>query len=126
MNVTESVTITDNRTGESLEIPILSGGVDATQWKKLLGSVWFYDPGYTQTASTTSAITEIDGDAGILRYRGYPIEQLAEQSSFLETSYLLIHGELPSQQPLSDFDSKVRRHTLLHEDLRAFFNGFPR
>ena len=84
------------------------------------------DPGFVNTASCTSAITYIDGDAGILRYRGYPIEQLAESSTFTETSYLLIYGTLPSQSQLEDFEEQIRRHTLLHEDLKLFFNGFPR
>jgi citrate synthase len=84
------------------------------------------DPGFVNTASCASAITFIDGDEGILRYRGYPIDQLAEQSSFLETSHLLIYGELPSKAELEDFDQSIRNHTLLHEDLRRFFDGFPR
>src|SRR5690625_1800257 len=84
------------------------------------------DPGFMNTASTESAITYIDGDEGILRYRGYPIEQLAEKSSFLEVSYLLIYGELPTDQQLADFDNLTRRHTLLHEELKGFFGGFPR
>jgi citrate synthase len=84
------------------------------------------DHGFLNTAACSSAITYIDGDAGILRYRGYPIEQLAEQSSFLETAYLLIYGELPSQTELDDFKSRIRKHTMLHEDLRRFFDGFPR
>jgi citrate synthase len=84
------------------------------------------DPGFVNTASCTSRITYIDGDAGILRYRGYPIEELAERSTFLETSYLLIYGELPSAEQLAEFTDSVRLHTLLHEDLRRFFDGFPR
>ncbi|KGN39442.1 citrate synthase [Knoellia subterranea] len=84
------------------------------------------DIGFVNTASCNSAITYIDGDAGILRYRGYPIEQLAEKSTFLETSYLLIYGELPTQTELDAFTERVRQHTMLHEDLKAFFNGFPR
>jgi citrate synthase len=84
------------------------------------------DPGFVNTASCTSAVTYIDGDAGILRYRGYPIEQLAEHSSFLEVSYLLIYGSLPTQTELESFEELIRRHTLLHEDLKLFFNGFPR
>ena len=91
----ESITITDNRTGESIEIPILHGGVSATEWSKLLPGIWFYDPGFMATAACESAITYLDGEAGILRYRGYPIEQLAEQSTYLEVAYLLLHGELP-------------------------------
>jgi citrate synthase len=85
-----------------------------------------YDPGFLTTAACTSAITYIDGDAGVLRYRGYPIEQLAEGSSFLEVSYLLIYGELPTAAQLADFSERVRMHTLLHEELRRFFDGFPR
>ncbi|GAB3081855.1 citrate synthase [Intrasporangium mesophilum] len=85
-----------------------------------------YDVGFVNTASCKSAITYIDGDAGILRYRGYPIDQLAEKSSFVEVCYLLIYGELPTPDQLSTFEDLLRRHTMLHEDLRAFFNGFPR
>jgi citrate synthase len=84
------------------------------------------DPGFVNTASCQSAITFIDGDEGILRYRGYPIEQLAEHSTFLETSYLLIYGELPTADELAAFEKRIRKHTLLHEDFKAFFNGFPR
>src|SRR6266704_4847864 len=85
-----------------------------------------YDPGFANTAACTSAITYIDGDAGILRYRGYPIDQLAAGSSFIEVSYLLIYGELPTADQLSAFTDRIRRHTLLHEDLTCFFDGFPR
>ena len=85
-----------------------------------------YDPGFGNTAAVCSAITYIDGDAGILRYRGYPIEQLARKSTFLETSYLLIHGELPTADELATFTTRISRHTLLHEDLKRFFDGFPR
>ncbi len=84
------------------------------------------DPGFVNTASCTSAITFINGEEGILRYRGYPIEQLAEKSTFLETSYLLIYGELPTPAQLADFESLITQHTMLHEDLRRFFDGFPR
>ncbi|GLY14754.1 citrate synthase [Kineosporia rhizophila] len=84
------------------------------------------DPGFTNTASCTSAITYIDGDAGILRYRGYPIAELAEKSTFLEVSYLLIYGELPSTSQLEEFTNRIQRHTLLHEDFKRFFDGFPR
>ena len=85
-----------------------------------------YDPGFMNTANTKSAITYIDGDEGILRYRGYPIEQLAEHSSFLEVAYLLIYGELPTGDQLEDWDQNIRMHTMLHEDLKGFFSGFPR
>jgi citrate synthase len=84
------------------------------------------DPGFVNTAACRSAITYIDGDAGILRYRGYPIEELAEHSTFLEVSYLLIYGELPTAPQLEDFTRRISRHTLLHEDLKNFFDGFPR
>ncbi|MER7071600.1 citrate synthase [Terrabacter sp. NPDC000476] len=85
-----------------------------------------YDVGFVNTASCKSAITYIDGDAGILRYRGYPISELAEKSTFVEVAYLLIYGELPTPEELTRFEDNLRRHTMLHEDLRAFFNGFPR
>ncbi|GAA1132859.1 citrate synthase [Citricoccus alkalitolerans] len=85
-----------------------------------------YDPGFMNTANAKSAITYIDGDEGVLRYRGYPIDQLAEHSSFLEVAYLLIYGELPTGDQLGEWDQNIRRHTMLHEDLKGFFNGFPR
>ncbi|TQJ49691.1 citrate synthase [Phycicoccus sp. SLBN-51] len=119
------------KTGDKeLSLPVVEAtegndGYDVSKLLKETGNVTL-DIGFVNTASCTSAITYIDGDAGILRYRGYPIEQLAEKSSFLETSYLLIYGELPSEQELADFDQRIRRHTLLHEDLKAFFGGFPR
>ncbi|CAN5299679.1 citrate synthase [soil metagenome] len=100
-------------------------GIDASTLLKATGLVSL-DNGFVNTASCRSAITYIDGDAGILRYRGYPIDQLAEHSSFLEVTYLLIYGELPSAEKLTAFDNKLRRHTLLHEDLKRFFDGFPR
>jgi citrate synthase len=100
-------------------------GLNISKLLSTTGRVTF-DPGYGNTAPSTSAITYIDGDAGILRYRGYPIDQLAESSTFLETSYLLIYGELPTASELEDFQGRIRKHTLLHEDLRNFFSGFPR
>ncbi|WP_026818852.1 citrate synthase [Arthrobacter castelli] len=100
-------------------------GYDVSKLLKETGAVTF-DPGFMNTAATTSAITYIDGGEGILRYRGYPIDQLAQNSSFLEVSYLLIYGELPSASQLHAFDERIRRHTLLHEDLKGFFGGFPR
>jgi citrate synthase len=119
------VTITDNRNGETIEIPIVNGGISATDAKKVLGNTWFYDPGYTQTAATSSAITEIDGDAGILRYRGYPIEQLAEQSTYLEVAYLLIFGELPTAEQYSAWKHEITYHTFIHENVRKrFMEGF--
>ncbi len=114
----------------TIELPAVQGteapgGLDISKLLSTTGQVTV-DPGFVNTASCQSAITYIDGDAGILRYRGYPIEQLAEHSSFLETSYLLVYGELPSAAELETFEHKIREHTLLHEDFKAFFNGFPR
>jgi citrate synthase len=100
-------------------------GADVSKLLSQTGYVT-YDPGFVNTATCSSKITYIDGDAGILRYRGYPIEQLAEKSSFLEVSYLLIYGELPTAQELQDFTEQIKNHTLLHEDMRRFFEGFPR
>ena len=114
----ESITITDNRTGESVEIPIAEGGVDASAWRKLLPNVWFYDEAFMTTACTRSAITDIDGDAGILRYRGYPIEQLAESSTYLEVAYLLIHGDLPTQAEFDRWVHDITYHTFIHENVR--------
>ncbi|WP_341393469.1 citrate synthase [Arthrobacter sp. G119Y2] len=117
-------------TEDRLELPRVAAaegndGFDVSKLLKQTGTVTF-DPGFMNTAATKSAITYIDGDAGILRYRGYPIEQLAKHSSFLETSYLLIYGNLPTPTELEAFDQRIRRHTLLHEDLKGFFGGFPR
>ncbi|MFJ2620597.1 citrate synthase [Glutamicibacter sp. NPDC087344] len=116
--------------GSNLELPVIpaaegNNGFNVAPLLKTTGNVT-YDPGFMNTAATKSAITYIDGDAGILRYRGYPIEQLAEHSSFTEVSYLLINGELPSAEQLATFDGSLRRHTLLHEELKGFFGGFPR
>ncbi len=104
-----------------------SEGTSAIDASKLLSSTGLVtlDNGFMNTAACKSSITYIDGDAGILRYRGYPIDQLAEHSSFLEVSYLLIYGDLPTTEELASFDAQVRRHTLLHEDLKRFFEGFP-
>ncbi|MEU8664483.1 citrate synthase [Actinoplanes philippinensis] len=101
------------------------GGIDVSALLKETGFVTL-DQGFVNTASTTSAITYIDGDQGILRYRGYPIEQLAEKSTFLEVSYLLMNGELPTAAQLQDFADKIRVHTLLQEEMRTFFSSFPR
>jgi len=123
--VADSVTITDNRTGESIEVPITNGGVDASAWSKAMPGTWFLDPGFTTTASTTSAITELDGTNGILRYRGYPIEQLAQNSTFLEVSYLLLFGELPTKEQLDSWVHDVTYHTFIHENMRKrFMEGF--
>ncbi len=121
----ESVTITDNRTGETIEVPITNGGVDASAWSKLLPNVWFLDPAFSTTAATESAICELDGEAGILRYRGYPIEQLAERATYLEVSYLLIHGELPNREQLDGWIHEITTHTFIHENIRKrFLEGF--
>jgi len=123
--VPESITITDNRTGNSVEVPIVDGGVDANAWSKLLPGVWFFDPSFGATASTSSAITELDGDNGILRYRGYPIEQLAEHSTYLECAYLLHHGELPNKAQADAWEYDITHHTFIHEQLRKrFMEGF--
>jgi citrate synthase len=114
---------------EPLELPVRGAteGASGADISKLLAKTGLvtYDPGFANTASCVSEITYIDGDAGILRYRGYPIDQLAEHSTFIETSYLLIHGELPTADELARFENNIRRHTLLHEDMKRFFDGFP-
>jgi citrate synthase len=123
--VTESITITDNRTGESLEIPFQNGGIAASDWSKLLPGVWFYDPGFVSTAACESAITYLDGEAGILRYRGYPIEQLAEKSTFLEVAYLLLKSELPTPEQFQVWQHDITHHTFIHENVRKrFLDGF--
>jgi citrate synthase len=116
--------------GKDFDYPVLSGstGPDVIDIRKLYGQtgLFTYDPGFTSTASCESGLTYIDGDAGILLHRGYPIDQLAEQSSFLEVAYLLIHGELPSAAELKDFTYTISRHTMVHEQLAKFFSGFRR
>jgi citrate synthase len=108
-------------------VPATEGaaGIDTSKLLATTGQVAL-DIGFVNTAACTSAITYIDGDAGILRYRGYPIDQLAGKASFIEVSYLLIYGELPTADQLAEFDERLRHHTLLHEDLKQFFKGFPR
>ena len=115
---------------KSLSMPIHVGtendrAIDISKLLKETGHITL-DEGYANTGATTSAITYLDGDRGILRYRGYPIEQLAEQCDFLETSYLLIYGELPTPEQLEKFRTNISHHTMLHEDMRSFYNGFPR
>ncbi|HEU4360328.1 MAG TPA: citrate synthase [Mycobacterium sp.] len=116
--------------GGEIELPIVQAteGSDGIAIGSLLAKTGHttFDNGYANTAPVKSAITYIDGDAGILRYRGYPIEQLAEKSTFIEVSYLLIYGELPTTEQLATFTGKIQRHTMLHEDLKRFFDGFPR
>jgi citrate synthase len=125
----ESLTVTDNRTGQQYEIPIEDGTIRATELRKIKVDdddfgLMSYDPAYMATASCRSAITFIDGDKGILEYRGYPIEQLAEQSSYLEVAYLLVHGHLPSQQELDDWTHEITIHTFVHENVKEFMQGF--
>jgi citrate synthase len=127
-DMTDGATL--SASGKQLDLSLVeategNNGYDISALLKQTGNVTL-DSGFTNTASCTSAITYIDGDAGILRYRGYPIEQLAEHSTFLETSYLLIYGGLPSASELSRFEERIRQHTMLHEDLKGFFQGFPR
>ena len=116
--------------GKQIDLPIVEGteaerAVDISNLRRDTGVITL-DEGYVNTGSTTSAITFLDGDQGILRYRGYPIEQLAENCDFVECSYLLIYGELPNAEQLLAFRRAIRRHTMLHEDMRSFYNGFPR
>ena len=123
--MTDSITVTDNRSGDSIEIPIVNGGVDAAAWRKLLPGVWFHDPGFATTSATASSITELDGEAGILRHRGYPIEQLAEHSTVGEVSYLLVHGELPTGDQLESWNNDITYHTYVHENFRKrIFDAF--
>jgi citrate synthase len=123
--VAESITIIDNRTGESFEIPIVDGTISAAEWSKALPGIWFLDPALVSTAMAESAITYLDGEAGILRYRGYPIEQLAEQSTYLEVAYLLLNGELPTATQLEAWVDAITHHTFIHENVRKrFLEGF--
>ena len=125
----DTLTITDNRTGETYEVPVEDGTVRAMALRDIKVNeddfgLMTYDPAYTNTASCRSAITFIDGDKGILEYRGYPIEQLAEQSTYLEVAYLLIHGELPTQAQLDEWVHEVTIHTFVHENVKNFMQGF--
>ncbi|MCB9150612.1 MAG: citrate synthase [Caldilineaceae bacterium] len=125
----DTFTITDNRTGKSYEVPLENETINALDLRQIkvdpeeFGTMT-YDPGYGNTASCKSTITYIDGDKGILRYRGYPIEQLAEKSNFLEVAYLLIYGELPDKETGEQWEYKVNRHTYIHEDLRRMMHMF--
>ncbi|MCZ8277117.1 MAG: citrate synthase [Acetobacteraceae bacterium] len=125
-----SITITLDGTNKSTTLPLLGGtlGPQVADIRKLYGGlgIFTFDPGYGATASCESTITYIDGDAGVLLYRGYPIEQLAEKSSFLEISYLLLNGDLPNAAQYEEFRKGVTYHTMLHEQLRRFFDGFRR
>jgi citrate synthase len=125
----DSLTITDNRTGQNYTLPIENGTVRAIDLRKIKTSaedfgLMTYDPAFTNTASCRSAITYIDGDRGILRYRGYPIEVLAEHCTYLEVAYLLLFGELPTESELKDWVFEITHHTMLHETTKKFMEGF--
>jgi citrate synthase len=124
----DTLSITDNRTGKQYEIPIQDGTVRAADLRQLKArddaGLLSYDPGYINTASCRSAISFIDGDKGILRYRGYPIEQLADKSTYLETAYLVLHGELPTAAQLDQWVREITHHTFIHENIKKFIDGF--
>jgi citrate synthase len=125
----ETLTVTDNRTGRSYEIPIEDGAINAMALRQVRAGdddfgLMTYDPGLKNTANCRSTVTYIDGDVGILRYRGYPIEQLAEQSSFLEVAYLLLNGELPNTQQHEAWVHDITHHTFIHENVKKFIDGF--
>ena len=126
----ETVTLTDNATGQTTELPLLSGtiGPKVMDIRKLYNDlgVFTFDPGYTATGSCESKITYIDGDEGVLLYRGYPIEELAEHSDFMEVAYLLLFGELPTAAEKTKFSRDITLHTMVHEQIAAFFRGFRR
>src|SRR4051794_33450381 len=125
----DSLTITDNRTGKTYEVPLEDGTIRATALRDIKVNdddfgVMSYDPAFMNTASCRSAITYLDGEAGVLEYRGYPIEQLAEHSTYLEVAYLLVHGELPDQKQLEEWTHQITIHTFVHENVRSFMQGF--
>jgi citrate synthase len=125
----DTLSVTDNRTGKAYEVEITDGTVRAMDFRQMKVDeddfgLMSYDPAFTNTASTRSAITFIDGEKGILEYRGYPIEQLAEQSTYLEVAYLLVHGELPSQAELDEWTHQITIHTFVHENVKEFMGGF--
>ena len=125
-----TVTLTDNRSGQSWELPVLGGseGPDVIDVRRLYADtgMFTYDPGFTSTGSCESKITFIDGDKGVLLHRGYPIEQLAGRSDFMEVCYLLLHGELPTRDQKADFVKSITYHTMLHEQMLNFYRGFRR
>jgi citrate synthase len=125
----DTLTITDNRTGKSYEIPITHETIRASDFRQIKVNptefgMMSYDPAFNNTAACISRITYIDGDAGILRYRGYPIEELAEKSNYIETAYLLLHGELPTTNQLKEWQHHVLHHTFIHESIKKFLDGF--
>ena len=117
-----SITVTDNRTGKEIEIPIASGAILATEFQKI--NLRLFDPSYQNTAVVNSKICEIDGDNGVLRYRGYPIEELAEKSNYLEVSYLLIYGELPSKKQYQEWHKQIMQHTYVHSNVQDLMKSF--
>ena len=121
----DTITITDDRTGKTVTVPINGGTFSSAALRELDPNLFMYDPAYLSTASCASAITYLDGDNGILRYRGYPIEQLAEKSTFLEVAYLLLNGELPDKAQMDTWTHDVTHHTMIHENMRKrFVDGF--
>ncbi|MDO9453531.1 MAG: citrate/2-methylcitrate synthase, partial [Stagnimonas sp.] len=123
-----SYSLVNNATGEKVDLPGIKGtlgpvGLDVGKVYDKTGA-FTYDPGFTSTCSTKSAITYIDGDAGVLLYRGYPVSQLADKCSFIEVAYLILNGELPNKAQLEAFDQNIRKHTMINEGLKSFFNGF--
>ena len=125
----DTLSVTDNRTGESYEIPVEDGTVKAMDFRQIKVSeddfgLMTYDPAFTNTASVRSAVCYIDGEAGVLEYRGYPIEELCERSSYLEVAYLLIYGELPTQAQLDEWIFEITHHTFVHENIKKFVEGF--
>jgi citrate synthase len=125
----ETLTVTDNRTGRTYEIPITDGAIRSLDLRQIRTSdedfgLLAYDPAFMNTASCRSSITFLDGDAGVLQYRGYPIEALAENSSYLEVAYLLVHGELPTQAQLDEWTHLITIHTFVHENIKGFMQGF--
>jgi citrate synthase len=125
----ETLTLTDNRTGKSYEVPITHDTIRASDLRQIKVNpgdfgLMSYDPAFSNTASCISKITYIDGDRGILRYRGYPIEELAQKSTYLETAYLILHGELPTAGQLSDWIFHITHHTFIHESIKKFLDGF--
>ncbi len=126
---TDTLTITDSRTGKTYVIPVEDGSIRASELHKIIApgdelGLLDYDPGFMATAAVKSSITYIDGDRGILRYRGYPIEELADKCSFLEVAYLLLNGELPSDQELATWADEITHHTFVHENIKEFMHGF--
>ena len=132
----DTLTITDNRTGKQYEVPIQYGtyptygaAIQASKLREIKVSdddfgLLSYDPGFVNTASCQSSITFLDGERGILRYRGYPIEELATKSHYLEVAYLILNGELPDKQQIEEWTWQITHHTIIHENIKKFMNGF--